>query len=138
MRLTGNHPSGPFAFHPPTVGTNSGNHEMTLESIGGIFAAFAAVGSMIFGGGLLTRHIKQSNELAVTRYIALETEKRLVGVINDVAALKIESAGAHAKIDQFADNIKKLDLIPRLDERLEAMSKLIESVQQMVSHIRAK
>lgn len=111
---------------------------MTPEIIFGSVAAAGAIVTSLLGGGLLTRHIKQSNELAVTKYIVDETQKKLDAVIKDVAELQSGSVEMSTKIDQFTERSKKLDLIPALDAKLEAMEKLITSVQSLVSSIAQK
>lgn len=118
--------------------TRKGIYEMTPEIIFGSVAAAGAIVTSLLGGGLLTRHIKQSNELAVTKYIVDETQKKLDAVIKDVAELQSGSVEMSTKIDQFTERSKKLDLIPALDAKLEAMEKLITSVQSLVSSIAQK
>lgn len=108
---------------------------MTLEMILGSLTALGALVSLIFGGGILSRHIKHSNELAVTKYILEETQKKLAAVIDDVADLKNNSVEVNTKIQQFTEHIKKLDLIPQLDAKMNAMEKLVENVQSMVTVI---
>ena len=108
---------------------------MSLEVVFGTVAAAGAGLSAIFGGGILTRYIKHSNELAVTKYILDDTKKKLEAVVADVAELKKDSVEFNTKIDQFTEHIKKLDLIPDLAAQLEATKSLVQSVQSMVSSI---
>jgi soluble cytochrome b562 len=128
-------PTSPVGL--PFIPTRSykGQHEMTLESVGGIFAAVGAIGSMLFGGNLFKRHIEHSNELAVTKYRLNETQKKLEDVVKDVAELKSDSVELHTKMNQFSEHIKMLELIPRLDERLDAMKELVENVKSTVNQI---
>lgn len=108
---------------------------MSIELVVSSIAAGCTVIGLIFGGGLLNRHIKQSNDLAVTRYILTETQKKLEDVILDVKQLKNSSVEVETKMEQFSEHIKKLDMIPRIDERLQSMKELVTNVQALVASL---
>lgn len=108
---------------------------MTVEMIFGIVEAAGVAISMLMGGGLLTRYVKHSNDLAVTTYILNETKKKLETAITDIAALQTKAVAVDAKIAQFHEHMAKLDLIPRLDEKLKSMESLIGDLNDTIKEI---
>ena len=106
---------------------------MTLETLSLVGAAVAAIVSTIFGGGMLNKYIKHSGDLAVADYRLKENEAAIKNLIKEVADLKNDSIEVNTKLQQYADHIRKLDLLPTLVAKLEAMESLVGSVQELVS-----
>ena len=109
---------------------------MVAETIFGSIAAIGAVASAIFGGGILNRYIKGSNEMAVTKYVLDETKHKLECVVADVATLKSSSVELKTKMDRFEDSLKKLDLLPTLSAKLSTMETMVDSMFKLLTQDR--
>lgn len=105
---------------------------MTIELVIGSIASLGALGSFALGGGILSRYIKHSNELAVTKYRLEQTEQQVKELIDDVKTLKSDSVEISTRVEQFAEHIKKLDLIPDLAAKLASTQELVSNVQRLV------
>lgn len=108
---------------------------MTVEIVFGSIAAAGAIISSIFGGGLFNRYVKNSNDLAVAKYILDKQQTQIDSVITDVRKLQTNSAQVNAKLDQFERYIEKLDQIPTLVAKMDAMEKVVANVQSLVMTI---
>jgi hypothetical protein len=106
---------------------------MTFEVVLASGAAVAAMVSVAFGGGLFKRYVDHAKELAVTNYRLKQAEDKLELVIKTVADLDRSHVETDIKVEQFTELVKKLDLIPDIAARLNAMDKVVTSVQQLVS-----
>lgn len=108
---------------------------MTLEAVLGIASAGLTLIGAIFGGGILNRFIKHSNELAVTKFIVEQQQKKLEQLVDKVSQLETDSVEVKTKVDQITEHLKKLDMIPELSSRLSAMEGLLTNMSQLVSSI---
>lgn len=108
---------------------------MTFEVVLASGAAVAAMVSVAFGGGLFKRYVDHAKELAVTQHILKETKEKLEIVVADVAKLKLATTEDHIRIEQYAEHIKKLELIPELSAQMSAMKDIVTSVQSTVTAI---
>lgn len=109
-----------------------GFHEMTpIEMI----SAGLAILSLLFGGSLLTRHQKQSNEMAVAKYRLDVAEQALKEMHEKVNLLETNSAEVNTKVGQYAEHIKKLDLIPELQAQLKATQELVEGIRSLIESV---
>lgn len=106
---------------------------MTLEVVLASGAAVAAMVSVAFGGGLFKRYVDHAKDLAVTNYRLKMQEDKVEALIKAVDELDRNRIETHLKVEQFTDLIKKLDLIPDIAARLNAMDKVVTSVQSLVS-----
>lgn len=108
---------------------------MSMEMVFGTVTAVGGIISLIFGGGLINRLIKHSNELAVTRYILNEQKGELAALVKEVAELKGSSIEVTTRMEQFSEQIKKLDHLPTVMAKLDAMETLVTNVQNMVTSL---
>jgi hypothetical protein len=107
-------------------------HEMTVETI---FASGMALVSLLFGGGLFKRYVDHAKELAVAQSNLNETRAQVATLVQDVASLRLATSEDRVRIQQFSENIKKLDMIPHLIAQTEALKDIVENVQTTVTSI---
>jgi hypothetical protein len=124
----------PFLF-PLFTSHKKDTHAMSLEMIFGTITAIGGTISLVFGGGLINRVIKHSNEMAVTRHILNEQQAHLAALVKEVAEIRGNSIEVAATVKQFAEQIKKLDQLPTVLAKLEAMETLVENVQALVTSL---
>lgn len=106
---------------------------MATEYVLGIIAAAGTVVTSIFGGGMFSRYIKHSNDLAVARHIVDATTLAVEKLQEQVAVLKSDSAVISSKIEEFNKHVVKLDLIPDLMAKLDAALSTMQNMQDIVT-----
>jgi hypothetical protein len=106
---------------------------MSIELLVAAGASAAALISAILGGGLLTRFIAHSNELAVTKHVVEQMQLKLESTVEELNSLKNNSIEVSTKVAMFSEHIKKMEMIPEIAAKLASMETLIGSVQSLVS-----
>jgi hypothetical protein len=114
-----------------------GSHVLPVEVILGTVATLGAIGSALFGGGMLRQLFSHSNQMAVQKHELENTKKKVEGNDLSIQKLVIESALQRQNIDNFHSHIQQLQMLPKIDSRLivlETMLKVIEGNISSLTH----
>ena len=89
-----------------------------VEIILGTAATLGAIGTALFGGGLLKQLFSHSNAMAVQKHELEQTKIKVDKNDSSIQQLQIDVKLQNKDILSFAEQVKKLDLLPEISGKL--------------------
>jgi hypothetical protein len=111
---------------------------MTIEAIFTAISGGCTFIGVLFGGGMLNRHIKQREELAVLRDRYAKLEDRVTRIDDKVIALDRDGTANAVKFEVFERAMRNLERIPEIAAKLDATVSAVSRLQEVVDDLAAR
>jgi septal ring factor EnvC (AmiA/AmiB activator) len=84
--------------------------------------------SLLVGGGLLTRYISHSNDLAVQAHDIKQTKADIAALQNDSKSMNTQVALLTQTLNELKPRLEKLDLLELLNNKLDNLNRIVDTI----------
>lgn len=109
---------------------------LPIEVVLGTAATIGAIGTTLFGGGLLRQLFTHSNQMAVQKHELAQTRLKVEQNDNSIRKLETDVALHNKDIATFQESLKKLDMLPDINAKLGTVEQLLAYLKERVGEIR--
>jgi archaellum component FlaC len=102
------------------------------EIVLGTVAAVGAVLTALFGGGLLKQAFTHSNALAIQKHELAQTKEKVEKNDAAIQRLTTDVALQNKDINGFQNHIRKLDMIPEINSKLNGLESLMGYLKEQI------